>query len=126
MKKSEAYEEIVLIVDDDDAARDSLKTLLEVQGFRTEAYENCQDFLNSQQMHTGACLVLDVHLPGMSGFDLMEELAARKVALPIILVTGRYDRSIRDRATAMGALTLLEKPIDFDALLSAIQQALAR
>lgn len=126
MNRSEVDEEIVLIVDDDDAARDSLKMLLEVQGFRAEAYENCRDFLDSQRMHSGACLVLDVHLPGMSGFDLMEELAAREVVLPIILVTGRYDRSIRDRANAMGALALLEKLIDFDALLSAIQQTLAK
>jgi len=110
----------IVIVDDDDAARDSLQTLLEVQGFSVEAFETCEDFLRSAALHTGGCLVLDVHLPGMSGLELMDELINRRINMRTILVTGRNDRTIQERAVALGAVTLLEKPIDFDALMAAI------
>lgn len=110
----------IVIVDDDDAARDSLQTLLEVQGFTVESFETCEEFLRSAAVHTDGCLVLDVHLPGMSGLELMDELNSRRIKLRTILVTGRNDKSIQERATALGAVTLLEKPIDFDALMAAI------
>ncbi len=109
----------IVIVDDDDAARDSLETLLQVQGFSVESFETCEDFLASPALHQGGCLVLDVHLPGMSGLELMDELVARHIALRTVLVTGRNDRFIKDRAAALG-VTLLDKPIDFEALMSAI------
>ena len=110
----------IVIVDDDDAARDSLQTLLEVQGFSVESFETCEEFLRSAAVHKEGCLVLDVHLPGMSGLELMDELNSRRIKLRTILVTGRNDKSIQERATALGAVTLLEKPIDFDALMAAI------
>jgi FixJ family two-component response regulator len=112
-------EQTVFVVDDDDAVRDSLKTLLELQSFTVETFETCQDFLNSE---TGDahCLVLDIHLPGMSGFDLMEAMKRMKRDLPTILITGRCDNAIRDRAKALGAVALLEKPVDFTELMAAI------
>lgn len=110
----------IVIVDDDDAARDSLQTLLEVQGFSVESFETCEEFLESAALHKGACLVLDVHLPGMSGLELMDELKSRRINLPTILVTGRNDKAIQERAAALGAVMLLEKPIDLDALMAAI------
>ncbi|HWU00847.1 MAG TPA: response regulator [Terriglobales bacterium] len=119
MSSSQAIASIV-IVDDDDAARDSLQILLELQGFAVEAFETCEDFLRSAVLHTSGCLVLDVHLPGMSGLELMDELNSRQISLPTILVTGRNDKTIQERAVALGAVILLEKPIDFDALMAAI------
>jgi FixJ family two-component response regulator len=119
MSNNQATDSIV-IVDDDDAARDSLQTLLEIQGFTVESFETCEDFLKSAALHTDGCLVLDVHLPGMSGLELMDELNSRRIRLRIILVTGRNDRTIQERAAALGAAALLEKPIDFDALMAAI------
>lgn len=117
---SNTAKDSIVIVDDDDAARDSLQTLLEIQGFTVESFETCEDFLQSAALHNGGCLVLDVHLPGMSGLELMDELNSRRIKLRTILVTGRNDRTIQDRANALGVVTLLEKPIDFDALMAAI------
>jgi two-component system response regulator FixJ len=109
----------VFVVDDDDAVRDSLKTLLELQSFAVSTFETCHDFLNSD-FADAACLVLDIHLPGMNGLDLMEALKRDKRSLPTILITGRCDNAIRDRARALGAVALLEKPIDFNGLMTAI------
>jgi FixJ family two-component response regulator len=109
----------VVVVDDDDAVRDSLKTLLELQSFTVETFETCQDFLDAD-VGEATCLVLDIHLPGMSGFDLMEAMKRGRRSLPTILITARCDNTIRDRARALGAVALLEKPIDFSGLMDAI------
>ena len=109
----------VFVVDDDEAVRDSLKTLLELQAFSVDTFETCQEFLNSG-LKDAVCMVLDIHLPGMNGFDLMEALKRAKRSLPTILITGRCDKAIRDRAKELGAVELLEKPIDFNGLMAAI------
>lgn len=109
----------VFVVDDDDAVRDSLQTLLELQSFNVRTFETCQEFLRSGPSDP-ACLVLDIHLPGMSGFDLMEAMKRARRSLPTILITGRCDNSIRDRAKALGVVALLEKPVNFTELMSAI------
>jgi two-component system response regulator FixJ len=111
----------VFVVDDDAAVRDSLTTLLELQSFKVKAFETCQDFLKSSSADD-ACLVLDIHLPGMSGFDLMDALKRAKRSLPTILITGRCDNAIRARAKALGVVAVLEKPIDFNELIAAITQ----
>jgi FixJ family two-component response regulator len=111
----------VFVVDDDDAVRDSLKTLLELQSFSVKTFETCQDFLSASS-GDGACLVLDIHLPGMSGFDLMDAMKRMNRDLPTILITARCDNTIRERARTLGAVALLEKPIDFSALMAAIDR----
>ena len=115
----------VFVVDDDDAVRDSLKTLLELHSFAVETFETCQDFLNSDA-ENALCLVLDIHLPGMNGFELMETMNRMKRIVPTILVTARSDNVIRDRARALGAVALLEKPIDFNDLMAAIDRCATR
>ena len=115
----------VFVVDDDDAVRDSLKTLLELQSFSVETFETCQDLLASE-FEDALCLVLDIHLPGMNGFDLMEAMKREKRNLPTILITARCDNAIRDRARSLGVVALLEKPIDFKDLMAAIDHCAAR
>jgi len=112
----------VIVVDDDDAVRDSLKTLLELQSFTVATFETCQEFLSADVADGATCLVLDIHLPGMSGFDLMEVMRRAKQIVPTILITARCDNAIRDRARALGVVALLEKPIEFTALMSAIDR----
>ena len=111
--------QFVFVVDDDDAVRDSLKTLLELQSFTVKTFETCKDFLSARS-DGAACLVLDIHLPGMSGLDLMEAMKRMDRGLPTILITGRCDSAMRDRAKALGVVALLEKPIDFGNLMAAI------
>ena len=112
---------LILVVDDDDAVRDSLRTLLELQDFSVSTFETCHDLLSSN-FANAACLVLDIHLPGMSGLELMEALKRDRRSLPTILVTARSDNAIRDRARALGAVASLEKPIDFKGLMNAIDR----
>lgn len=109
----------VFVVDDDDAVRDSLKTLLELQSFAVSTFETCREFLDAESAGA-ACLVLDIHLAGMNGLDLMEVLRRERRSLPTILITARCDNAIRDRARQLGAVALLEKPIDFNSLMAAI------
>ena len=118
-------ERSVVVVDDDEAVRDSLKTLLELQSFKVETFETCQEFLRANTSDAD-CLVLDINLPGMSGLELMETMKRGKRSLPTILITARCDNAIRDRAKALGAVALLEKPIDFSGLLTAIGECAER
>lgn len=119
-----AMDHFVFVVDDDDAVRDSLKTLLELQSFPVKTFETCQDFLNSGSGNA-ACLVLDIHLPGMSGLDMMEAMKRMDRGMPTILITGRCDNAMRDRAKALGVVALLEKPIVFADLMAAIHSCVS-
>ena len=113
----------IYIVDDDAAVRDSWRVLLEIEFPRVREFESCQDFLAAFEPTRSGCLVLDIHMPDMNGFDLMERLKQEGSAIPVILVTGRTDASIRARATDLGAVALLEKPIEYGELLAAIERA---
>lgn len=115
----------VIVVDDDDAVRDSLQTLLELQSCNIRAFETCQEFIDANPGEA-VCLILDIHLPGMSGFELMEAMKQAGRKLPTILITARCDNSIRERAALLGAVALLEKPIEFSALMAAIERCAAR
>jgi two-component system response regulator FixJ len=115
----------VFIVDDDDAVRDSLKVLLEFQDYRVRDYPSGAAFLAAEQPPHNGCLVLDLHMPVMSGFELLDILTASRFDLPVILITGRNDAAVQARADASGAIALLEKPFDDDVLLQTIRRALA-
>ncbi|HWA44219.1 MAG TPA: response regulator [Hypericibacter adhaerens] len=115
----------ICVIDDAEAVRDSLQLLLELESFTVKAFETCEDFLAWLPGKSALCLVLDLHLPGMSGFELLEHLAAEGRSYPTILMTGRSDRTVQQQARELGALTLLDKPIDFPRLMEALDQATA-
>jgi two-component system response regulator FixJ len=114
----------VFVVDDDDAVRASLRALLEAYGMEVEDYASTQDFLHDyrQRRMRGRCLVLDQHLTGATGLDFLASEGA-ELDLPVILVTGRGDLAIRNRAHALGAIGYFEKPLDTDLLITAITDA---
>lgn len=116
----------VFIVDDDDAVRDSLKLLLETHGFGVKEYASCEAFMHDYRPHSRQCLVLDQHLPGMTGLELIESLERGARPLPIILLTGQGDKAIRTRAKAAGLTAYLEKPIMEERLLPLLYAALSR
>jgi len=111
---------LVSIVDDDLSVRRALRRLVESAGYTVETFASAREFLDSAPSHQTACLVLDVHLGGMSGFELRERLSARGVALPIIFITAYDDTSTRERARQPGVIAYLRKPFDGGALLDAI------
>jgi two-component system, LuxR family, response regulator FixJ len=117
-------EAIVHLVDDDDAVRDSLRTLLDSYGLDVREYKSAVQFLDEGDTTVGGCLVLDLHLPILSGLDLITIMRQRKIRLPVVFITGRSDKKIRERAMRAGAIAFLDKPLHEDSLMAAIHSAL--
>jgi FixJ family two-component response regulator len=113
------------IVDDDDAVRDSLRALLESLGFEVLDYPSAGDFLARRGENTKACLLLDMHMPVMSGLELLEHMQATQTQLPTVVITGRGDLATKARALLCGAIAFIDKPVADDTLLGAIAGAFA-
>jgi FixJ family two-component response regulator len=120
--QSRANSPLIAVVDDDDSFRTAVGRLLRQAGFRTVSFASAEDFLRQA---TGArCLVLDLHLGGMSGLELQARLAADHQAIPIIFVTAMEDPVARRRALGAGAVAYLEKPFDEGQLLDRLHRLL--
>jgi two-component system, LuxR family, response regulator FixJ len=113
----------VLIIDDDPAVRNSLKFVLEVEGFAVRAYHTGSDLLRDPELPAAGCLVIDYKLPEMNGLDLLVELRRRKIDLPAILITTHPSSEVRRRA-ALGGVTVIEKPLLNDTLFQEIRAVL--
>ena len=116
----------VYVVDDDEAVRDSLQWLLEGASYRVRTFDSAEAFLAGFDPSAIACLVLDVRMPGMSGLELQEHLVGRKIALPIIFITGHGDVPMAVATMKKGAVDFIEKPFDHAKLKSLVEQMLAR
>lgn len=112
---------LISIVDDDLSVRRALRRLLQSAGYSVEAFASAGEFLGSSPVGRTACLVLDIRLEGMTGFDLQERLAADRAAIPIIFITAHDDASTRERVQRAGVAAYLPKPFDQSALLAAIR-----
>lgn len=117
-------EPTVFIVDDDQAVLRSLRWLIESVRLRVEAFSSAQAFLDHYDSSKPGCLVLDVRMPGMSGLDLQERLAAQRIQVPIIFITGHGDVQMAVRAVQSGAFDFVEKPFNDQDLLDRIQKAI--
>ena len=115
---------LVAVVDDDESVRESLPDLLEVFGFDGRVFASAEKFLVYDSLGQTKCLVLDIAMPGMTGFDLQQELRIRGQNIPIIFMTGQKDDTIRTRALERGAVGFLLKPFSDTALLGALNTAL--
>ena len=113
---------MIFILNDDDGVRDSLRLLLECEGFEAREFASCREFLDACRRN-GDCLILDLHMPEMSGIDLPEAMRRRGDRLPVILITGHLDAMIRERARAAGALAVVEKPYKAVEILNLIRHA---
>jgi FixJ family two-component response regulator len=116
---------IVFVVDDDACLRESLETLIQDEGWRSETFGTAQEFLDRPRAFTPSCLVLDISLPGLNGLELQKRLAAR-TDMPIIFITGHGDIPMSVGAIKAGAVEFLTKPFNDEVLLTAIRQALER
>jgi FixJ family two-component response regulator len=114
---------IVFVVDDDESVRDSLKMLLESSGYCTVTFQSGEDFLDSSFRQGPCCLVLDIRLPGMSGFKLQEHLLKERARIPVIFITGQENHRTKEEAMRLGAVAYLRKPFDEQCLLDAIRLA---
>jgi FixJ family two-component response regulator len=115
---------LIAIVDDDQPYRESMRKLIMLLGYTVEAFPSAADFLASHHLPETACLVADVHMPGMTGLDLHGHLVDAGYAIPTILVTAYPDDVVRDRALKAGIVCYLGKPVDDDYLERCLRSAL--
>lgn len=113
----------ICLVDDDESVRRAFRFLLRTNGFEVIDYASPIGLLNSGQFDNISCFVLDMHMPALSGLELLKVLRERDINTPIIFVTGRDDVLLRARAQAAGAIAFLAKPVESDQLISAICRA---
>ena len=115
---------LISIVDDDQPYRESMRKLIMLLGYTVEAFPSAADFLASRHLPETACLVADVHMPGMTGVELHRHLVDAGYAIPTILVTAYPDEFVRDRALKEGVVCYLSKPVDDDDLERCLRSAL--
>ena len=116
----------VYLIDDDDSVRRALRRLIATAGFEVHAFADAASYMTSPAPRRPACLVLDVRMPLVSGFELQSATVGTTHDLPIIFITGHGGEDVRSQAVAVGAVDLLSKPVDEDRLLAAIERALGR
>ena len=117
---------VVYVVDDDPAMRSSLRWLIESVGLVVRTCASAQEFLSTYQPNDPGCLVLDVRMPGMSGLDLQNVLAERKIEIPILIITGYAEVPLAVRAMKAGAFDFIEKPFSDQTLLDRIRAAVSQ
>jgi FixJ family two-component response regulator len=114
----------IYLIDDDESVRKALKRLLGSYGFPAAVFASAEEFLDVVPYDATGCLVLDIHMSGMNGFQLQEELAALGSRLPIIFITADKDIAIKEHALQAGVVGLLQKPFNDRALINLIHEAL--
>jgi FixJ family two-component response regulator len=122
--KGTVHLSVVAVVDDDESVRESLPDLLGELGFDTRVFASAEEFLVSDSLGQTNCLVLDIAMPGMTGFDLQKELKVRGHNIPIVFITAQKEETVRRRALEGGAVGFLLKPFSDTALLGALNAAL--
>jgi FixJ family two-component response regulator len=115
----------VCVVDDDAPLRRALQRLLRSVGFTVETFGSAEDYLAAERNRTPDCLVLDIRLGGLTGFDLHDRLRAKGLSIPTVFITGHDDPTTRERARRAGAAGYVRKPFDESDLVSVIERALA-
>ncbi len=111
----------VLVIDDDGSVLDSLRLLLESAGCVSACFGSAEELLGSGMAENACCLILDVKLPGMNGFELQRHLTASHTPIPVIFITGHDRPGMEEEALRLGAMAYLRKPFDGRAILDAIK-----
>jgi FixJ family two-component response regulator len=115
---------LISIVDDDESVREATKGLMNSLGLSAQTFACAEDFLTSNRLQGTACLIADVQMPGMSGFDLYRQLVANGKSIPTILITAYPDDNMRTRALSAGVIAYLIKPFSEDDLLGCLRSVL--
>jgi two-component system response regulator FixJ len=116
----------VFVIDDQNSVRHALGEMLRVFGFTVEVFDSADRFLQTAVPGRAGCVVADVRMPGMDGIELVRELARRKIALPVVLISGHADVPMAVAGIKAGAEDFIEKPVDDRLLVAAINRGLAR
>ena len=120
------HKSLIVVVDDDQSVREALANLISSVGFEVKLFASAEDFLDSDTPLQTDCTILDVRLPGISGLELQQKLAADGQSIPVIIITAQGDDKTQDEAVAAGAIAFLKKPFKEEVLLAALESALKR
>jgi len=126
MREPRQSNAVIAIVDDDLSVREGLSSLIRSAGWRVETFASAQEFLARPRAETPSCLVLDLQMPGLSGLDLQKRMGAVGLEIPIVFLTGHGNIPASVQAMKAGAVEFLTKPIDEEALLQAVREAIER
>jgi FixJ family two-component response regulator len=116
----------IAIVDDEEPVRKALKRLLRASGLEAESYASGKEFLQARAARQPDCVVLDLHMPGMSGLEVLRELRESRSGLPTVMITAYDEPASREQCLAAGAAAYLRKPLDERLLLNAISATVKR
>ena len=114
---------LISLIDDDESTLLALAGLLRSFGFETQTYSSAEAFIQSVRVDTPRCIITDIHMPGLSGIDLKRWLDEQAIPVPVIMITARSEPHLHAQALASGAVCLLKKPFDSDALLASLRRA---
>jgi len=115
----------IYVIDDDESVRKAFKRLLRSVNFEAETFASAEEFLRSQKPNKNSCIIIDIRMPGLTGFDLQRKLMAQGSRIPIIVISASDDAYTREQARELGAVAFFRKPIDDQALLDAITWAVS-
>ncbi|WP_181706308.1 response regulator transcription factor [Chthonobacter rhizosphaerae] len=115
----------IFIVDDDASIRDALTVVFDLEGFQARSFENGDDFLEAVRGETPACVLLDVHMPGRSGLDVLKALDVNSFPAPVFVISGQGDIPMAVSAIKLGAIDFIEKPFDADTVVTRVRDAIA-
>ena len=113
------------MLDDEPKMRSALRRLLRANGYRVEDYADGGEFLAALPVHPADCVVLDLHMPGMSGFEVLAAFAATHITTPVVIMTAHNEPGVAEQTRALGAAAFLAKPVNKAALLHAIESAIS-
>src|SRR5438445_12948434 len=124
MSQGHFSKEEIFIVDDDAAVRETLSMLFSLQGYDVVGLSDGASLLSAARQRTPACIILDVHMPGRSGLDILKELNADDYGAPILIISGQGDIAMAVDAIKNGALDFIEKPFDAQGVISRVRDAI--
>jgi len=116
---------MVYVIDDDESVRKALKRLLRSADVGVETFSSAEEFLSTSREGQDACILIDIRMPGLTGFDLQKRLLSQGIRIPVIVISASDDVQTRERARELGAVNFFRKPVDDQALLDAIWWATA-
>ena len=114
----------ISVIDDDASMRSAVVALVRSAGYDAHGFASAEDFLGSGAVQSFACIITDIQMPGMSGIELKQHLAASQSSVPVIMITARPDPGLEEKALASGAVCFLRKPFDGSILIDCLQKAL--
>ncbi len=126
MKNVNVGSHLVVVVDDDESMRGALHGALDSVGLQARSFGSAEEFLDSGVQSETACLITDLHMPGMNGLELQAKLAEHERRIPIIFITAYGEPKMRAQAMKAGAIDFFDKPFDDNLLLETVRTALTR